>query len=317
VSTAPAPPKVIERSTADASVLAHVVLSRYADHTPLHRLHRICKRSGVDIPVSTLADWVAGVAERMEPLVDALTARLLRAHVVRVDATGLKVLDPTSPENIERGTVWCYVGDDRDVVFRYTPTGEGASGSWQLLAGRRGYIQADAASVFDRLFNGAAASAVEVGCWAHARRRFVALADTDPRVAYPLQLIRRLYLLEELADAKGLAPPDRATQRQARSREVLDRLRRWLIPIVATEPPSSDLARAAAYCLNQWEALTRFLEDGASARTTTSASSNSAMWHSDVRISYSRASTKPRTARLHSTALCAPAPSTASSHCPI
>jgi transposase len=262
VSTAVGPVKVIERSAADASVLAHVVVSKYVDHTPLHRLHRIYKRSGVDIAVSTLADWVAGVAERVEPLVDVLSARMLRAHVVRADATGLKVLDPNSAENIERGTIWCYVGDDRDVVFRYTPTGEGANGPWELLAGRRGYIQADAASVFDRLFNGAAASAVEVGCWAHARRRFVALAETDPRVAYPLQLIQRLYRLEELADVKHLEPEERALQRRERSSEVLNGLRRWLIPIVATEPPGSDITRAAAYCLNQWNALTRFVDDG-------------------------------------------------------
>jgi len=115
-------------------------------------------------------------SDRVVPLVDVLAARVLRACVVQTDATGLKVLDPNSPENIQRSTVWCYVGGDRDVVFRYTPTGEGASGPWESLAGRRGYVQADAASVFDRLFNGQAASAVEVGCWAHARRKFAALS---------------------------------------------------------------------------------------------------------------------------------------------
>jgi hypothetical protein len=119
--------------------------------------------------------------------------RMLRAYLVRADATGLRVLDPDSPDNIERGTLWCYVGDDRDVLFRYAPTGTGESGPWQCLEGRTGFIQADAASVFDRLFNGQAASAVEVGCWAHARREFEALRDTDCRVAYPLQLIGRLY----------------------------------------------------------------------------------------------------------------------------
>ena len=171
VSTAEGPAKVIEKSTADASVLAQVVVSKFADHVPLHRQHRIYDRSGVNIPVSTMSNWVAGVADRLLPLVDVLAARVLRAYVVRTDATGLKVLAPQSAENIERGTMWCYVGDDRDVVFRYTPTGEGATGPWQFLAGRRGYIQADAAGVFDRLFNGQEASATEVGCWAHARRK--------------------------------------------------------------------------------------------------------------------------------------------------
>jgi transposase len=262
VSTAAGPVKVIERSAADASVLAHVVVSKYADHTPLHRLHRIYDRSGVDIPVSTLADWVAGLGARIQPLVDVLAQRVLQAEVVRTDATGLKVLDPTSPENIERGTMWCYVGDDRDVVFRYTPTGDGASGPWSFLTGRRGYIQADAASVFDRLFNGQAASATEVGCWAHARRRFVDLAETDCRVAYALQLIRRLYRVEHLADAQRLSREQRAKLRGERSVVILDKLKRWLVTTYEKELPSSALTKAAGYCLNQWTALTRFVDDG-------------------------------------------------------
>ena len=262
VSTAPGPAKVIERSAADASVLAHVVVSKYADHCPLHRLHRIYERSGVTIPVSTMSDWIGEVGVRIEPLADQLAERLRQAYVVRTDATGLKVLDPSSSENIERGTMWCYVGDDLDVVFRYTPTGEGASGPWEFLAGRTGYVQADAASVFDRLFNGQVASAVEVGCWAHGRRRFVALQDTDCRVAYPLKLIARLYRIEHLADARQLSPDERASLRQQRSQPVLEKLKRWLLSTLANEPPSSELAKATGYFLNQWTALSQFVEDG-------------------------------------------------------
>lgn len=263
VTTAPGPDKVIERSAAGASLLAHMVVSKYADHTPLHRLHRIYDRSGATIPVSTLSDWVGEVGSLLEPLVERLAARIVRdAYVVRTDATGLKVLDPQSPENVERGTVWCMVGDDRDVVFRYTPTGEGAAGPWSYLAGRRGYIQADAAGVFDRLFNGAAASAIEVGCWSHARRRFIALQDSDCRVAYPIKLIGRMYRIERLADTKGLSAPERTELRRTRSGPVLDTLRRWLLTTASKEPPKSDLAQASAYVINHWTALTRFVEDG-------------------------------------------------------
>ncbi len=262
VSTAEAPPAVIERSVADASVLAHVVVSKYVDHTPLQRLHRIYARSGVEIAVSTLADWVARVADRVTPLVDVLAARLLNAHLVGTDATGLKVLDPGSPDHIERGTLWCYVGDERDVVFRYTPTGEGESGPWTFLAGRHGYIQADAASVFDRLYNGRAAFAVEVGCWAHARRKYVELQTTDCRVAYPLQLIGRLFRIERLADTQQLDAEARRVLRTERSSLVLGKLKRWLIATVEKEPPGSALAKAASYNLNHWDALTRFLDDG-------------------------------------------------------
>jgi len=142
------------------------------------------------------------------------------------------------------------------------PPAEGVHGPWRFLAGRRGYIQADAANVFDRLYNGRAASAVEVGCWAHARRRFVALQDTDCRVAYPLKLITRLYRIERLADLRDLTPDQRRALRQERCRPVLDTLQRHLVGIGAGEPPSSELARAAHYVLNHWTALTRFVEDG-------------------------------------------------------
>jgi transposase len=262
VRTAPAPPQVLERSAADASVLAHVVVSKYADHTPLHRLHRIYARSGAEIPVSTLADWTAGVATLVEPLIDCLAERVLGAYVVRTDATGLKVLDPQSAEHIELGSIWAYIGDDRDVLFRYAPTGEGATGPWTFLKGRTGYIQADASNVFDRLFNGEVAHAIEVGCWSHGRRRLVAMRDTDCRVAYPLTLIARLYRVEHLADARGLAPDERLALRQARSTPIVDRVLRWAALTRKHEPPSSDLARAAGYLVNHHRALSRFLEDG-------------------------------------------------------
>jgi len=106
VTTAPAPPQGLERSVASASLLAHVVVSQYADHTPLHRLSRIDARSGVEIPVSTLADWTAGVGDLVAPLVERLAQRGLAAAIVRTDATGLKVLDPQSPEPIQRGSIW-------------------------------------------------------------------------------------------------------------------------------------------------------------------------------------------------------------------
>ena len=262
VTTAPAPPQVLPRSAADASVLAQVVVSKFADHTPLHRQHRIYARSGVDLPVSTLSDWTAAVGDLVAPVVERLAERVLGAYIVRTDATGLKVLDPNRPEHVHRGTIWAVIGDDRDVLFRYTPTGEGASGPWEFLAGRTGYLQADASNVFDRLFNGQAASAVELGCWSHARRYLVALEGTDCRVAYPLKLIARLYRIEHLADARDLTPEARRDLRQQRSAPVLQKLKRWCVATSQTEPPSTDLARAAGYAVNHWTALTRFLEDG-------------------------------------------------------
>jgi transposase len=262
VPTAPAPPQVIDRSAADASLLAHVVVSKYADHNPLTRLSGIYARTGVEIPVSTLADWIGQVGELLKPLSDELVKKVLDAYVIGTDATGIRVLDPSHAENIQWGTMWCYVGDRRTVVFRYTPTGEGATGPWEFLKGRSGYIQADAHSVYDRIFDGAAANAVEVGCWFHGRRRLVALMETDYRVAYPLLLIRRLYRLDTLADVRLLDADGRRALRRERSQSVLDRIKSWAATTQKLEPPDTDIAKAAAYILNHWTALSRFIDDG-------------------------------------------------------
>lgn len=262
VKTAPGPAKLIEKGLAAPSLLAHVVHSKFEDHTPLHRLSRIYARSGADLSVSTLSDWVRDVAEELRPIVDRIWERLSTGHVVQTDASGLKVLDRDDPAGIRKGTMWCYVGDGRDVVFRYAKTGTGEDGPWSHLAGRKGFVQADAANVFDRLYDGQCASAIEVGCWAHARRRLFALKDTDPRVAYGLQLIGKFYRVEKDADVQGVPHEVRREMREQRSRPILDRLKSWLTKTEAKEPPASVLHKACAYSLKHWTALTRFLDDG-------------------------------------------------------
>lgn len=121
---------------------------------------------------------------------------------------------------------------------------------------------AAAATVFDRLFNGRAASAEEVGCWPHGRRRLKDLRDMDCRVVYPLKRIARLFRIEHLADAKGLSPDERVALRQERPQPVLEKLKRWLAAMHGSEPPGTDLAKAVGYMIRQWKALNRFLHDG-------------------------------------------------------
>jgi len=262
VKTAPGQNKLVEKGLAGTGLLAHVVLSKYEDAVPLHRLCKIYARGGVDLSVSTLCDWVAAVAEEVRPLVGRIEEQTWVAHVLQGDGSGLKVLDPAHPEHIRKGTMWCYVGDRKNVVFKYAPMGSGEDGPWKHLAGRKGYVQADASNVFDRLFNGQRAEATEVGCWAHARRKLYALLDSDPRVAYPMDLIGKLYRVEHLADRLELSPEERVKLRHERSTSILERLHRWLVKTAAKEPPESALHKACAYSVNHWQALTRLLEDG-------------------------------------------------------
>lgn len=262
VKTAPGPVKLIEKGLPGPGLLAHVVQSKYEDAIPLQRLRKIYHRAGVDLSVSTLCDWVEAVADQVQPLVDRVAEKAFESHALQTDGSGLKVLDRDDPENIRRGTMWCSVGDRKHVVFRFAPTGSGEDGPWKFLAGRRGYLQADASNIFDRLFNGERACAIEVGCWAHARRKLYGLADSEPRVAYPLQLIGKLYRVEEQANRRGLSPEERRKLRRERDPSILERLQHWLVRTAAKEPPESALHKACAYSLNHWQALTRFLEDG-------------------------------------------------------
>lgn len=262
VKTAPGPAKLIEKGLAGPTLLAHVVQSKYEDALPLQRLRKIYQRAGVDLSVSTMCDWVAAVAEQVRPIVERFWDSILESHVLQADATGLMVLDRDHPEHIRRGTMWCYVGDRKYAVFRYSPTGCGDDGLWTHLSGRKGYLQTDGANIFDRLHNGKRAQAIEVGCWAHARRKFYPLKDKDPRAAYPLDLIAKLYHVEHRADRQGLTPEARVALRNQRSKPILDRLQSWLVKTAAQEPPATVMPKACAYSVNQWRALTRFLEDG-------------------------------------------------------
>jgi transposase len=262
VQTAPGPIKLIDKGLAGPGLLAHVAVSKYEDHIPLHRLSEMYARGGVELASSTLCGWVEAVAEEVRPVVERIWEKALGAHALQTDASGLKVLDRDDPAGIRTGTMWCFVGDEKYVVFRYAPTGSGEDGPWKFLAGREGYLQADAATVFDRLYNGAKAHATEVGCWSHARRKFHALVDSDARVAYPLKLISQLYRLEDLADRRGLDDEARRELRRERASPILERLERWLKSTMAGEPPASALAKACAYCVNQWVALNEFRYDG-------------------------------------------------------
>lgn len=261
-----APPTVVPGGMPGNDVIAMLLIRKFAEHSTLYRLHdQFLREQGVEIPHSTLGDWVAWGGRALQRLIPPLLERATSAFLVGTDATGLRVLD-SGPENVHRGTFHIYRGttgesDVADIVFDYTPTGEAEGGPWRVLAGREGYVQADASNSFDRLFNGKVASATEVGCHFHARRPFKA-HDDDPRTAYVLLLVGRLFKLERLANAKKLTPGERTEFRGRRSVPVLEKLKRYIAKLIRDGTPDDPLVKGATYYINHWEALTRFTEDG-------------------------------------------------------
>ena len=261
VATAPVADKIYDRAMAGPELLSHVVVARYADHLPFTRQSRVFARLGLAIATSTLCGWAERVTDDLEPLADLIFDLARQAFLLQTDSTGLKVLDRDVAENITLGHLWFYVGDRRYVAVRYTETGEGATGPWLHLSERQGYTQADATKTLDRIFNGRVSDAIEVGCLAHARRKFVPLFETEPEATRALEFFQLIYAMEKVADIRGYTPEGRLELRQTRSKGLLDKLFRWADALRGDRPPSDPLRKAITYLDNQRDALYRFTED--------------------------------------------------------
>jgi len=260
ITTPQLPPRVIAKGFPGPGLLANVVTAKYRDHLPLHRQHGIYLRHGVDIPETTMVDWVRSAAELLAPVVASMKVGVLASHAIHTDDTSIRVQDRGHKGGSRKGYLWIYVGDQDDVVFDYT-TGRTRDGPRAFLGKYKGYLQADGYSGYDELYE--SGRVVEVGCWSHARRKFVdALPKFPEESGSIVAVIRKLFLVER--EAKEFDPDARLALRQQESKPLLDDLQPYLralqhAPHVLPEGP---LGQAVTYGLNQWQALTRILEDG-------------------------------------------------------
>jgi len=262
MKTASKPAQPIEKSTAGASVLAQVIVSKYADHLLLHRQAKMFARHGVELADQTLCDWMAQCAQLLEPLHQRLKWYVLSSKVVGTDDTPVKVLD-RKLKQARKGRIWPYVGD-RDhpaVIYDYTPTRERA-GPEEFLKSYRGYLQADAYVAYDSFFLQPDRGMMEVGCWAHARRHVHQAQDSDPsRMRTILLMIAELYRVEKLARDRGLTGEDLRLLREQGSRPILEKLHDYLREIRQELLPKSEAGQAVNYILKNWAALTRYCDN--------------------------------------------------------
>jgi transposase len=262
VKTAAKPAQPIEKSIAGASLLAQVIVSKWADHLPLHRQAKMFRRHGVELADQTLCGWMAHCAELLSPLYERLKRHVLSSKVIGTDDTPVKVLDRKLPQ-ARKGRIWPYVGD-RDhvaVVYDYTATRERA-GPDRFLENYRGYLQADAYVAYDSFFLEPQRGMVEVGCWAHARRHvYQALAADPSRMRTILLMIADLYRVENRARQRGLFGEDLRLVRQHGARPVLEKLHKYLLEIQDQLLPKSEAGQAVNYILKNWTALTRYCDN--------------------------------------------------------
>jgi transposase len=262
----PVPSRPIERGLAGPGLLAHVLISKYADHLPLYRQSTIYAREGVELPRSTLADWVGGAHRLLRPLVAALRAYVLAGEKLHGDDTPLPVLAPGRGRTAT-GRLWTYVRDDRPagdtaapaVWFAYSPDRKGAHPQRHLKS-YRGILQADAYAGFEELYRNG--RIVPAGCWAHVRRKFyeIAQAQASPLAEEALRRMGQLYAIE--AAIRGKPPEVRLSVRQARAGPLLDEFNEWLKETLHTVSRKSALAGAIGYTLKLWPALLRYRDDG-------------------------------------------------------
>jgi len=262
---ASAPSRPIARGLAGPGFLAHVLVSKYADHLPLYRQSQIYAREGLTLDRSTLADWVGGASALLEPLVSSLGRYVLGAQKIHGDDTPVPVLCP-GRGTTKQGRLWTYVRDDRPaasteppaVLFRYSPDRKGERPQAHL-ASFIGVLQADAYAGFDRLYG---ERIQEAACWAHVRRKFyeIHVAHASPIAAEALGRIGRLYGIE--TEIRGRSPDERRAVREARAGPELQALHAWLHTTVTTLSRKSELALAIRYALSHWAALTRYRDDG-------------------------------------------------------
>jgi transposase len=263
IRTATKPARPIEKSTASASVLAQVIVSKLADHLPVHRQAKILRRLGLDLSDQTLCGWLRQSAELLEPLYQRLKRFVLSSKVVGTDDTPVKVLDRALPHT-RTGRFWPYAGDRQHpaVVYDYTPTRERA-GPENFLGTYKGFLQVDAYAAYDKFFVEPARELVEVGCFAHARRHVYQAREMDPaRMGAILAYIGQLYAVEKRGRKAGLHGEDVRQLRQEVSRPIANQLHAYLLSIHPQLLPKSEAGQGVAYLLKNWLALTRYLGDG-------------------------------------------------------
>jgi transposase len=268
ITQPPAPSHPIARGRAGPGLLAHVLFGKYGLHLPLTRQSATYAREGIELDVSTLADWVGASAATLMPLVEAIRAHVFAAERLHADDTTVPVLDVGRTRT---GRLWTYVRDDRPfagadppaAAYFYSPDRGGVHPETHL-AFYTGLMQADAYAGFNRLYEAGRRPGpiVEAACWAHARRKFFDLARLNkaPIAIEAVARIDGLFAIER--DINGLPATERRQVRQERSRPRVEALGSWLRERYAKLSPNNQVAKAIAYSLNGWVSLVGFLDDG-------------------------------------------------------
>ncbi|MBX3714351.1 MAG: IS66 family transposase [Lysobacter sp.] len=256
----PVAPSILDRGIAAPGLLAQVAIHKYADHLPLYRQEAIFARHGIEIGRTTLAEWTGVIGLRLQPLVDALKARLKQAPVLHADETPVAQLDPGAGKT-KRTYLFAYrtSGERPIVVFDHCPSRAGKHAA-AFLGEWSGALMVDDYAGYKALFE---RGVTELACWAHARRGFfdAHAASGHPVAQEALHRIGELYAIE--AKLRDLDDGARGVERRRRIGPWLTAFKAWLDAARANTLGNSGVRKAIDYALRRWPALARVVDDGA------------------------------------------------------
>ena len=261
IEIAAVPPSPIPKGMATATLLSQIITSKYQYALPLYRQESLFKQYGIELSRKTMATWMMKSAELFIPLYTRLQTILRQQNVIQADETTLKVIN----EDKVKSYMWLYcTGSDSpttspipNIVLYDYQAGRAGQCAVDYLQGFSGYLHVDGYAGYEKT------TATLVGCWAHARRKFMEAKTAQPKgksgkADMALSMIQKLYRLE--TSLKDKAAQEKHLRRQKEAKPLLEKFEQWLInPNI---PPKSALGKATGYCKNQWPKLIRYIESG-------------------------------------------------------
>ena len=262
---APMIDRPLPKAIVGPGLLAQIIIDKYVDHLPLYRQMERFKREGINIPYSTIGDWVKNGCMLIDPLYESLKELIIQSNYLHADESPIKVLDKdkkgTSAGSVHRGYYWVYHNSIDGLVWFDYREGRGREGPVEVLEDFKGYLQTDGYAVYD--FFKEEKNITVLHCMAHARRMFYEAKDNDKIVAeYALEQIGLLYDIERQAKAQPLTPDQLLQLRQQQAVPILESLGKWMKEAYLKTLPKSAIGKALGYSIARWKELMIYTTDG-------------------------------------------------------
>jgi len=265
VSIASMPEQIIPKSFATPGLVAHILTAKFADALPFYRQEKQFSRIGIELPRATMCNWTMKILDACEIILDMMKNSVCKSPVINIDETPLKVLK--EPDR-SKSYMWVFKGTPRGkpvILYQYHPS-RSSDVPAEFLKNYKGIVQTDGYAGYKFLENNE--NIMHVGCWVHARRKFIEVTkaagknSSSGNAGTALKYISQLYKIEKQAREQNLSPDKLYIKRQSEAVLILEEFKKWIDYTIEKVPPKSLLGKALHYTLGEWSNLVRYADDG-------------------------------------------------------